>query len=177
MQPCTWRWYQNWQWVCKRGDRLRRGVPTPPPPPHYPPELIWWSCSSEDIIYHLLLCQLQLEKLYPHEIHVKRVIFMQSHLFHLDISVFIAVIWSVRLEASSNLIYTQLWPSLWDDAPLFIIIWNMKTGGAARCIHILCSTAIIKLGSIGRIVRSQLVVPSISDLQIFVNNRRYGTTI
>ncbi|MFS7961568.1 hypothetical protein Hanom_Chr08g00716631 [Helianthus anomalus] len=41
-----------------------------------------------------------------------------------------------------------------------IIIRDMKTGGAARRFRFLCSTTIIKFGSIGRIIRSKFIIPS-----------------
>ncbi|PIM98420.1 hypothetical protein CDL12_29097 [Handroanthus impetiginosus] len=47
----------------------------------------------------------------------------------------------------------------------------MKTGGAARCLRILRSTTIVKLGSVWRIIRSQLIVPSTSNMQILVINQ------
>lgn len=40
-----------------------------------------------------------------------------------------------------------------------IIIRNMETGGATSSLRILSPTAIIELGSIWRIVRSQFIVP------------------
>lgn len=36
----------------------------------------------------------------------------------------------------------------------------METGGAARCLRVLSPTAVIELGSVGRIIRSQFIVPS-----------------
>lgn len=44
--------------------------------------------------------------------------------------------------------------------PLIVIIRDMETGGAPRRLRVLSPTAVIELGSIGRIVWSQFVVPA-----------------
>lgn len=41
----------------------------------------------------------------------------------------------------------------------------MEIGGAAYCIRVFSATAIIELGSIGRIIGSQLIIPKASIMQ------------
>lgn len=129
--------------VCKRGDRLRRGVP-----------LKWRSCSDEDFIYHLFFMPASTRKV----MHSQGSCCILTCFVWID-QWFTAVMLPVKFVALS-ILFMHNSSHHWDsNAPLFIIIRNMRTGGAARCIHVFRSTTIIKLGSIGWIIWSQLVVP------------------
>lgn len=154
--------------VCKRGDRLRRGAPL------NMEVMFWWGYYLSFILHASFNYNIYVDTSFM----LKKVLLFQQfspisfRWIHISLQ-------SVAREIRSPvcLIYEQQWPSLGCGAPLVIIIWNMRTGGAARCIRVFCSTTIVKLGCIGRVIRSQLVVPWICDIQIFVNNKVYSITI